>query len=133
MATDDLNASGDGAGYTSPDDLLALSLARGRTVSVAAREAGIDRRTVHRRLHEPEFRKRVEHFRRLLVEQAVCRLSDHMTAAASTLAKLMKSKNEAIALGACSRLLALGLTANEQRDLSARLEELERQAQRKRR
>ena len=133
MATDDTAVNGDDLGDLTPDDLLALSLARGRTIAAAAREAGLARRTAFRRRNEPAFRQRVEHFRRLLVEQAVCRLSDHMTAAASTLAKLMKSKNEAIALGACSRLLALGLTANEQRDLSARLEELERQAQRKRR
>jgi len=72
----------------------------------------------------------------MLVEQAVNLLSDAMTAAASRMVKLGRSKNEAIALGACSRLLDLGLRAHELRDLTARLDALEQcareQAERKR-
>ena len=41
------------------DDGLVLALARGLTVRQAAGEAGFGERTAHRRLDDPEFRRRV--------------------------------------------------------------------------
>ena len=73
------------------DDGLVLALARGLTVRQAAGEAGFGERTAHRRLDDPEFRRRVSVVRAELMERAGGLLSDAATKAVDVLRELLGS------------------------------------------
>ena len=69
--------------------LLAAALAAGATVTQAAEQFGISRRTVQRYLAQSAFRRQVARLRNELVSAALGRLADHMTRAADTVARLV--------------------------------------------
>src|SRR5262245_1500924 len=103
MADHSTNGDGD---HVTGDDALALLLARGRSIASTARTAKVSENTVRRRLADADFKARVEQLRRQLLDVAVRRLSDLMLGAADKLGKLLRSKNEAISLGAARTILA---------------------------
>ena len=114
------------------EDALLLALARGLSVAKAARACKVSESTVHRRLRDGEFKAKVEQLRRQLLDVAVRRLSDLMLAAADKLAKLLRSRNEAISLGAARTVLQYGLDSHGVLDLQGRIDRLEQAAEEQR-
>ncbi len=124
FARDNPGDDGDG---NAADDRLALLLARGATKRHAARECGINVRTVYRRLERPEFRARVEHFRNEMLSQAVGRLTSIARKAVGTLEALLEDPNSTVRLGAARTVLTGLIDVQEHAEMARRLEELERQ------
>jgi hypothetical protein len=58
------------------DDLLALELARGRTIQAAAESVGCAERTARRRLAEPEFKAKVAALRAEFIDRTTGALAD---------------------------------------------------------
>jgi len=107
------------------DDGLVLALARGLTVRLAAEEAGFGERTAHRRLDDPEFRRRVSVVRGELMEQAGGRLSDAATQAVDVLRKLLDSDADTTRLAAARTILQQSVTLRTAAELEQRIARLE--------
>src|SRR5262245_39585567 len=94
MAEDGTPAGGRKPGHKGGPDPLVLALATGCSVTDAAQRAGLARRTVYRRLEDPDFRREVTKARDELLFQVVGRLMAVAIKAADTLEKQLDSKNE---------------------------------------
>ena len=107
------------------DTKLIEHLGAGNTVSKSATLAGVSRRTVTRRLADPDFRRRVNETRRQLVDHAVGRLAVSMKDAATVLRRLLKAEGDSIKLGAARTILDLGVSLRDSIELEERLTALE--------
>ena len=113
-------------GRRNADDALLAALAGGATVREAATTAGVGERTAWRRLDEEDFRRRLDEARRQTVRAAVDTLTRASTAAAATLATLLRQEYPpAVRLGAARSILELGGRLRESQDVLARIEALE--------
>jgi hypothetical protein len=117
-------------GRKNADATLAAALAAGLTVDAAATRAGVSQRTAHRRLAEPDFRRRVAELRGGMVERALGRAARGMSAAADRLRRLLKAKSESVQLGAAKALLELTVKLRESVELEARITALEQRQER---
>lgn len=105
---------------------LVLGLARGLSYSEAAKAAGIGERTIVRRMADPVFRAEVERIRAAMIERALGKLADKVSAAVDTLGNLLKPGTPAtVRRGAADSLLSHALRLREHLELDARLAALE--------
>ena len=108
------------------DDVIVQAIARGEPQTTAAKLAGCSATTVRRRLDEPEFRSRVEAFRRGMLDQASGRLSDIMSKAVQCLSELLDGSNPpGIRLGSARAVAELLFRSREILSIEERLAELE--------
>jgi HEAT repeat protein len=107
------------------EDRLLVALAAGQTITAAARLAGVSIATAKRRLHDPEFRRRVSEMRGELIEQAAGRLAETAAEAVSKLRELLGAESETVRLGAARSLLELAFKCRELQDFDQRLTKLE--------
>jgi len=108
------------------DAKLIERLAAGETVTCAAKLTGVSRRTVSRRLADPEFRRMIGEARRRIVDTAAGRLAISMTAAAATLRKLLKTADsDAVRLQAAKAIVELAVRLRDATELEERITILE--------
>jgi hypothetical protein len=107
------------------DAALLTALAAGATVRDAARRAGVSERTAHRRLADPDFRRRLTEARAGMVERALGQLAEGSTEAVATLRKLLKAKGDTVKLGAARTILEVGNKLRESVELQQRIAALE--------
>lgn len=108
------------------DDKLIAALACGATVEAAARQAGVTKRTVFRRLLEPEFKRRLQEFRTELVGRTANVLTAAATESVRTLLELQKSPtHHSTRLGAAKAILELGIRLRESAQFEGRISSLE--------
>ena len=107
------------------DVVLALALASGVSIAVAAEQAGVHRRTVERKLAEPAFRRQVAEFRGELIATALGRLADNMTRAADAVAALLDAPEPGLRLRAARTLFSFGLRLRDSVDVGDRVRDLE--------
>ena|SRR6185437_1139245 len=108
------------------EEPLLLALACGATVEAAARQCGISERSAYRRLHDPEFKKRLEKVRADMVERSSGMLTAAAGEAVRTLLALQKEATPAaVRLGAARAILEIGIKIRQMVELEKRLEELE--------
>jgi hypothetical protein len=107
-----------------------VALLTQRTVDEAARAAGIGTRTLLRWLQVPEFQKAYREARRGAVGQAIARLQQATSAAATTLLKTMidPATPASVKVRAAEAIFQHAVKAIEIEDIGARVEELERNA-----
>jgi predicted transcriptional regulator len=119
------------AALTPKQEAVALALAAGKTIREAAAECAAGERTIKRWLAErPDLARRATVLRGEMVNRALGKMADGMTAAADTLRTLLNTEAESIRLGAARSLLELGTKLRESVELEARLQALEaRQSQ----
>jgi primosomal protein N'' len=115
-------------GRRNVDDTLLRALACGATHEVAAHQAGISKRTVERRMKEPEFRARLNE----LCSDMLKRFARTLTAASgeaikTLLALLQPTNSQATRLGAARTILELGPKLRETAEFEERLAALEQQ------
>ena len=110
------------------DVALVTALAGGATVQEAARSAGVSESTVYRRLNDGVFRQRVAEARSEMLSRAVGTLARVSTAAAVTLAQLLKAEAESVRLGAARSVLEMAVKFHETEQLEQRIAQLEEQA-----
>lgn len=110
------------------DPALIAALAGGRTVRDAARAAGVNEATVHRRMKDAAFRQTVAEARSRLIEGAVGQLADASTAAVATLRALLDAESETARLGAARSILELGSKLRESIEMEQRIAALEARA-----
>ena len=101
-----------------------------RNVEEAAKAAGISTRTLLRWMKEPEFQKAYREARRTAYSQAVAKLQQGATAAATTLLKIMldQSTPSSVRIRAAECIMNHSSKAIEIEDVEARVAELERAA-----
>jgi len=107
------------------DEVLAVALSRGCTLTEAAEKAGMSERTARRRRDDPAFAERVRELRHAQSDKAVAAVDQASVKAADTLTELCDSDSERIKLGAARCLLELTFKIREQREVVERLEALE--------
>jgi hypothetical protein len=112
-------------GRQNADEALAVALAAGQSLRLAAQAAGVGERTATRRWADPGFRRRVNELRSELVQQSLGRLADGMVAAADKLRELLDAKSESVRLGAARALLEVGVRLRESVEFEERLTALE--------
>jgi hypothetical protein len=112
------------------EDQLLLTLACGATVESAARQCQLSKRTVYRRMEEPEFHRRLNALRSDMVQRTAGALTAAGSEAVRTMLELMKrAKTESVQLGAARSVLEIGMKAREFAELEERLAALEQQAE----
>ena len=116
-----------GSGRKNGDPTLIAALAGGATVQEAARTAGVSERTVYRRMEADTFRRQLVEARADLIGRAVGVLARVSTAAAATLAGLLKAESESVRLGAARSILELAVKLRESEELEQRIAALEEQ------
>jgi hypothetical protein len=105
---------------------LILALACGASPESAAEKAQVSRRTVYRRLAEPEFRAQVETMRTEMVQRVAGMLTAAGLGSVKTFAQLQESAvSEAVRLGAARAIVELGCKVRESVELARRLTKLE--------
>jgi hypothetical protein len=112
-------------------DEAILALLTQRNVEEAAKVAGIGVRTLWRWLTDSEFQAEYRQARRNVFSQAIARLQQGGSAAATTLIKIMVDSKEPAAarVRAADVVLSHGLRAIEIEELVARVDQLERNAE----
>jgi hypothetical protein len=105
---------------------LLLPLACGTTAEQAARQAGVNVRTVFRRLKNPEFRRQIQAMRADMVQRTSGTLTAAGGEAVKTMVELMRSPTpSAVRLAAARAIVELGMKVRETAELEQRLAELE--------
>jgi len=118
-------------GRRSADEALLVALACGATVDSAARAAGVAPRTVHRRLKDPEFQRRLQAMRGDMVERSTAMLTAAGMESVKTLLALQHPTiPPAVRLGAARAALEIGMRQREASELTARIAALEVQVNR---
>jgi hypothetical protein len=113
------------------DVVLALALASGTSITDAASQVDLDRRTVYRKLENPEFLRQVCEFRDKLISTALGRMADSMTRAADTLVLMLDAPEPHIRLRAIRALFSLGIRLRDSLDLTGRMRAVETELARK--
>jgi hypothetical protein len=112
------------------EDKLLLTLACGATVENAARQCQLCKRTVYRRMEEPDFKKRLQALRTDMVQRTAGALTAAGSEAVRALLELLRgARAEAVRLGAARSVLEIGMKAREFAELEERLAALEQQAE----
>jgi uncharacterized membrane-anchored protein YjiN (DUF445 family) len=110
-------------------EMVALSIASGRTVKDAAISNNVSIRAVaHWLKHDPPFVQRVDSLRADMISRAAGRIANDMTSAAKTLRKLLRDPDSRVRLGAARAVLENGVRLRENTVLEARIVELEKAA-----
>jgi hypothetical protein len=90
------------------DELMAVAIANGASLTEAAERAGVCEKTARRRWAEEEFRQRVLEVRSQIRCQAVGELTHDMQAATATLREALNAKSESVRVSAARAILKLG-------------------------
>ena len=115
-------------GRKNADETLALALACGATVEIAAQKAGVSRRTAHRRLKDADFQELLKGLKAEMVERAGGTLTAAGMEAIKTLVALLQvSMPPAARLGAARTILEFGMKFREAGELTERIAALEAQ------
>jgi hypothetical protein len=112
-------------GRRDADEELALLIAAGQPFKEVARRARVSPRTLRRRLADPAFTRRVEHYRTRLVAETLVRLEGAMIGAADALRELVGHKDPHVRCRAAVEVLRNALRVRESHDLAERVRRLE--------
>jgi hypothetical protein len=104
---------------------LVLALAAGACAAAAARKAGCSRRTVFRRLKDPEFVRAVGRARGQILSRATSRLARTSAQAVDTLEKLLDDGNPGVRRMAAKSLLDSLARLTDLAEVEERIAELE--------
>ncbi|HEX7787181.1 MAG TPA: hypothetical protein VF653_13260 [Methylomirabilota bacterium] len=104
---------------------LVKELAAGTPVKEAARLSGFSKRTVERRLDDPEFRDRVAQAREHMLAKATDGLAKAADKAVETLRALLDAESDTVKLGASRAILDGLLRFQESEVLAERVRKLE--------
>ncbi len=106
--------------------MILQTLACGATQEAAALKAGVNRRTVIRRLKDPEFRRRLTELKADMANRTSAMLTASGGEFAKTLLALVKENvRDTVRLGAARAGLELGMKSREKVELEARIAALE--------
>lgn len=103
---------------------LAMAVARGSSITSAAKRANVSRRTATRWAALPAFRDRVSVLRQRMTDRTVGRLTSASVTAVGTLQALLRCKNPAIVHAAAKTILDATIRHTEQVVLAAQVAEL---------
>jgi DNA-binding transcriptional MerR regulator len=122
--------TGHGSKFSRKMEEAIAALLTQRNVEEAAKTAGISTKTLLRWMKEPEFQKAYREARRTAYSQAVAKLQQGATAAATTLLKVMldQSTPASVRIRAAECIMNHSSRAIEIEDVEARVAELERAA-----
>jgi hypothetical protein len=105
-----------------------MALAFGATAEAAAQKAGVGVATVHRRLKDPEFCRRLKQLRDDAAQRTSSLLTGLGTEAVKNLVELMRPPTAAnVRLGASRTILELSQKQREAGELAERIAALEQQ------
>lgn len=109
------------------DDLLLLMLS-GKSQTVIAKELGVTKATITRRVHTPEFAEMLAQYRKKALDACMTDLTTNAQKSVSTLVQLLDEDNPNVRFNAASKILQLTQDYSLQTDLMRDIEEI-RQAQ----
>jgi hypothetical protein len=117
-----------GRGRHNSDEVLIMALAAGATWEAAAQQAGVSRQTVHRRMKDPQFRRRLQDQGSDMLRRSAGAMSALCAEAVRTLLSLLgNTVPHAVRHSAARTTLELTLKLREAADLECRISALEQQ------
>lgn len=108
---------------------LIPALATGSSIKDAAKVAGINERTVYRRLKDSSFVAEVDEVRRIVISQTIGILTEANISAALALRELLNSEADYVKRAAAKDIIELALKMRFEFDLSERLARVEEMLQ----
>ena len=109
------------------EDLLLLMLS-GKSQTVIAKELGVTKATICRRVHTPEFAEMLSHYRKKIIDGVCTDLATNAQKSVNTLVQLLDEDNPNVRFNAASKILQLTQDYSLQNDLMKDIEEI-KQAQ----
>lgn len=109
------------------EDLLLLMLS-GKSQTVIAKELGVTKATITRRIHTPEFADMLAQYRKKVLDGVITDLTTNAQKSVATLVQLLDNENPYIQLQAACKILQLTQDYSLQHDLLKDIEEI-KQAQ----
>jgi hypothetical protein len=103
------------------DELMAVAIANGASLTKAAELAGVCEKTAQRHWKDDEFRQRVLEIRSQIRCQAVGELTHDMQDATATLREALKANSESVRVSAARAILKLGPDIGGRAEENARL------------
>lgn len=107
------------------EDLLLLMLS-GKSQTVIARELGVTKATITRRIHTPEFAEMLSQYRKKAIDSAMTELTTYAQKAVTTLGQLLDETNPKIRLNTCDKILRYVQDYSLQTDLLKDIEEIKK-------
>jgi hypothetical protein len=101
-----------------------IALAQGHGVVEAARQSGVERHTLTRRMKSAAFRARIMNARTQMMDRALGILAESAASAAEKLVGLLDEEDPDLILKAACKILELGPKLREHSELAQELEEL---------
>ena len=105
------------------DDLLLLMLS-GKSQTVIAKELGVTKATITRRIHTPEFAEMLAQYRKKVLDGVITDLTTNAQKSVSTLVQLLDEENPNVRFNAASKILQLTQDYSLQNDLMKDIEEI---------
>lgn len=94
--------------FITPKQTLSLeSLLKGESITVAAKYAGVSRKTLHTWLKQPEFFTTYNALRQESLDAVITGIQNTSSAALETLKDLLKSKNQTIRFNSAIKILEM--------------------------
>lgn len=106
------------------DDILVAALAAGQSYRQAGNQAGLDKRTVARRMKEPQFIKRVRDRRREYVDAVDGQLAMRGRNAVEAISECLDDPDPRVRLAAARLILSVGIKSRNQNELERELMEI---------
>lgn len=110
------------------DDLLLLMLS-GKSQTVIAKELGVTKATICRRVHTPEFAEMLAQYRKRVLDGVITDLTANSQKAVDVLVNLLYDNNPNVRFNAASKILQLTQDYSLQMDLMHDIEEIKRTQQ----
>lgn len=107
------------------EDLLLLMLS-GKSQTVIAKELGVTKATITRRIHTPEFAEMLSQYRKRVLDGVVTELTTNAQKSVTTLVQLLDEESPSIRLSAASKILQLTQDYSLQTDLLKDIEEIKK-------
>ena len=113
------------------DSLLAMLLASGASINDAAEKAGVCRKTVERRLADPDFRGLIADFHGQLIAAALGEMAGHLTKAARVVAELLDAPEPHTRLRAARAMFLFTLRLRDSVELADQINQVKAELDRK--
>ena len=110
----------------SDDDLL-LALLTTESQTAAAKQLGCSKVTISRRIQDPQFKEKLNLYRRTLLDTVSNKLVQSTSKAVDVLIALLDSESESTRYNTASKILSIAQDFIVQEDIMQRLDKLEQQ------
>ena len=109
------------------DDVLLAFCLSGKTQTAIAKELGMTKAQICKRIKQPEFQETLSEYRKKVLDGTLADLTANARKATQTLVKLLDDDNPFIQLKAATQILSMTQDISIQKDLMKEIEEIRKE------